>query len=77
MVLYRRGLDSLTREKAVLVWDILGYGKGILWLDRMEMVSRLWHRFRGRVAEKVRVDGTIRGRGWEQEKWGSLEKEFC
>ena len=86
MILFRRGLRAWSGEKACLCWDVLGYGKWVLWQDQIEAVGRqvgrlsaaqLWHRFRGRIAEKVRADGMVRGWGWVQEKCGGLEKVIC
>lgn len=64
---------------------ILGYSKLAQWEDRMAVVGRrvrvstarqAFYRFKGRVAERVRVDGKVCGRDWVRENWGGLDRIF-
>ncbi|KAJ8335392.1 hypothetical protein SKAU_G00387340 [Synaphobranchus kaupii] len=64
------GVDwkKLSGGEPGIVWDVLGYGKWALWEDRMAVVgmqvrvltaTQLYHRFCGRVAERVRMDRKV------------------
>lgn len=84
-VLFRKGLGVLGSVSQGVLWDVIGYAKWVLWEDRMAVVGvrvgvltpcQLFHRFRGRVAEKIRVDRAVQGRDWVKGHWGGMEKIF-
>ncbi|KAJ8358977.1 hypothetical protein SKAU_G00155020 [Synaphobranchus kaupii] len=83
--LYQKRLGVLGTVSSGVLWDVLGYSKWVLWEDRIEVVGRreriltpsqLYYRFRGRVAERVKVDGAVRGHDWVQNRWGGLARVF-
>ncbi|KAJ8361845.1 hypothetical protein AAFF_G00417320 [Aldrovandia affinis] len=70
-VVYRRGLGFLPSVTSGVLWDLLGYAKLVLWEARTAVVGRrvrimdpaqVYHRFRGRVAGRIRMDRVVHGR---------------
>ncbi|KAJ8361844.1 hypothetical protein AAFF_G00417310 [Aldrovandia affinis] len=84
-VVYRRGLGFLPSVTSGVLWDLLGYAKLVLWEARTAVVGRrvrimdpaqVYHRFRGRVAGRIRMDRVVHGREWELKRWGFLALIF-